>query len=137
MNIVEKAARKLKRTASYTGQLAATPRFGGVQRRCRGMLSPLQYKSIYNLVRNAEDLDIVDVGSAGGATAISMALAKKDMGSTRSIVAVEKCTGGSRSDFGGYDENRAFLDANFAHFGVTQNVKLFPHYLTDENADEL
>lgn len=116
---------------------ARNPRFAAVRRHGRGLLSPGQYAAIYKTVKAAPDLDVIDIGSAGGATAVSAALAKRDAGSERVVIAVEKCEGGSRSSYGGYDENRAFLENNFRHFGVDNRVRLFPHYLTLDNAPDL
>jgi len=129
--------RQIKRTASVAMEAIGAPRFAMIRTQCRGMLTPLQYKEIYDRVSAAPDLDVVDIGAAGGGTTISVALAKADQGHSSGVVAVEKCEGGSRSDFDSYDGNKRFLESNFASFGVADRIRLFPHYLTHENALEV
>ena len=134
---MKKALGRLKRQARVVLESMTEPRFSEVRKHTRGMLTPRQYRAIYDRVRNSEDLDVVDIGSAGGGTPITHALAKKDAGHRSATIAIEKCEGGSRAEYGGYSDNREFLEGNFSRFGVADRIRLFPHYLTYENAADL
>jgi hypothetical protein len=54
-----------------------------------------------------------------------------------SVFVVEKCEGGTRHQYGGYADNLQTLQQNFALFGVSETIRLHPHWLTFENADEV
>ena len=101
------------------------------------MLSPSTYRLIYNTVRALPDLPIVEIGGAAGAGSIALAWALQDSGKKSKVVAIEKCDGGSRSNYGGYDENLKIIQDNFRRFGVEERIVLYPHGLSFENGHEM
>lgn len=112
-------------------------RFFALKQFANGMLAPHVYREMYERVRALPDLDIVEIGGAHGAGSIAIAWALLDSGKTSKVITVEKCEGGSRSDFGDKAENLDTIVANLHAFGVADKVDLFPHYLNEENTDNL
>ena len=110
-----------------------TPRFWEIARRTRGMLNPMIYEYLFRQIAAAPDMDVVEIGGAGGAASIAMALGMKESNKRSKLVVVEKCEGGTRDQYGGYTDNLHTLEKNFAHFGVSETIRLFPHWLTFEN----
>lgn len=113
------------------------PRFYALRKQAGGMLSPAVYERIYKEIQLEPDLDVVEIGGAAGAGSIALYQGMRDSGKHARLVVVERCEGGSRSDFGGREENLRQLQENFRSFGVTENVKIFPHELTIENGEEV
>jgi predicted O-methyltransferase YrrM len=105
-------------------------RYHALKRNANGMLSAKVYKEIYDRISPLPDLDIVEIGGAAGAGSIAIAWAIKESHKSSRLIVVEKCKGGSRSDFGSYDENLQIIQRNFARFGVEEVVLLYPHELT-------
>lgn len=112
-------------------------RFETIRQATGGMLKPQVYQKYYNVVRALPDLDIVEVGAGGGASSIAFAWGMQDAGHDSRLIVVEKCEGGSRAEYGGYDDNYDLLTGNFSQFGVADQIRLFPHYLTMDNKDEV
>ena len=93
-----------------------------IRKRARGMLPAHVYAELYNVARKAPDLDIVEVGAGGGAGSVSIALALVDAGKSSHLITVEKCEGGSRSKYGGRNENLLWLEQVFKDFGVADRI---------------
>ncbi len=136
-NSMLKLLRKIKRKSMLALDDIRFPRYSKVRRLGRGLLTARIYKAIYESAKNAEDGDIVDIGAAGGATTVSLALALKEKGSAARVIAVEKCEGGSRTQYGNYSDNKEFLESNLHGFSVQDHAVIFPHYLTEHNAADL
>lgn len=105
--------------------------------KCNGMLPPSVYKKIYEAVYELPDLDIIEIGGAAGAGSIATALAMKESNKKSRLIVIEKCEGGSRSEFGRYQENLNLINSNFKEFEVENNVLLYPHELTFENGEDV
>lgn len=112
-------------------------RFFALKQFTHGMLSPDVYREFYQRVKALPDYDILEIGGAHGAGSISMAWGLIDSGKSSKVITVEKCEGGSRSDFGGRSENLDTIVANLKAFGVDHKVDLFPHFLTEKNANKV
>lgn len=96
---------------------------------CDGLLNPRVYQRLATLVRTLPDLPFVDIGAAGGAGTIALARGYERSGKVSPVLAVERCEGGSRSVYGGYDDNLERLSANLDRFGVRSRVVIHPHSL--------
>jgi predicted O-methyltransferase YrrM len=131
------ATHDLALTAKRAGYRVATPRWLRLRDEAGGMLSPLVYRRMYRAVRAQPDLDVVEIGGAAGAGSISLAWGMRDAGHTAKLIVVERCEGGSRAAFGGYDDNLARLHANFERFGVADRIELHPHEITLENGADV
>lgn len=130
---VQQAYFRARDTAKYMRH----GRFFALKQFTHGMLSPTVYEELYKRVRDLPEGDVVEIGGAHGAGSIAMGWAMRDSAKNSKIITVEKCEGGSRSDFGGHAENLDTIVANLTAFGVADKVDLFPHYLTEENAADL
>ncbi len=119
------------------GRSAGGPPVERIKREARGMLSTVVYRELYDRVSQLPDLDVVEVGGASGAGSIVIATAMRDSKKRSRLIVAEKCEGGSRSEIGSYAENVELIQRNFRKFGVEDQVRLFPHELTLENADAL
>ena len=117
--------------------IGAEPYFWYVQRRARGMMSPHAYRKLHDLAIGLPDLPFVEVGAAAGASSIALARAIKSAGKRAPIIAIEKCSGGSRTSYGGFDDNLRILKRNLYRFGVFDHVRLFTKRFCESNADEL
>lgn len=96
------------------------------------------YSGLYDRVKTAPDLDILEIGPYRGASTIAMAWAMQDSGKKSRIVTVEKADGGQWHDPGhGHSENIAVLTSNLARQGVADRVTVFPDRVTDENRSEI
>ncbi len=112
-------------------------RFERIVQDTGGMLTPAVYARIHQCVLSAPDGDIIEIGGASGAGTISMALALLESGKRSKVISVEKMIGGSRDEFGGFEENLARYESNLDRWGVRDHVELFPHWLTYENGREV
>lgn len=104
-----------------------------------GLLPVAVYRELSALVAAApRGRDIIEVGGAAGTATISMAwgLGSAAAGGGR-IIVVEKCEGGTRTPYGGWEENRARFERFIRDYGVADRVILYPHYLTLENGAEV
>lgn len=111
-------------------------RFYDLQQETGGLLSPGHYERIFNEIRKLHDFDIVEIGGAAGAASIAIGWAlKRDHKQSRLII-VEKCEGGTRTQYGGKLENLNRLQHNLRRFGVDDQCTIFPEYLTFENGAE-
>jgi predicted O-methyltransferase YrrM len=100
-----------------------------------GMLPVQVYHRLYTHIYRLPDLDIIEIGGGAGATSIAIAWAMQDSGKRSKLIVVEKCEGGSRTNFGGYEQNLAILEGNFERFGVHDRIRLYPHAITQETGD--
>jgi predicted O-methyltransferase YrrM len=101
------------------------------------MLRPTIYRRLYLLARALPDLDIVEIGGASGAASIALALGMKDSGKRARVIVVEKLQGGSRTRYGGYQDNLVIMQSNIRQFGVDDRIVLFPHELTLDNGKDV
>lgn len=104
-----------------------------------GMLPVEVYRALTNLVKRAPaGLDVIEVGGASGAATIAMAWGLRPSGGGHPrVVVVEKCEGGSRTSYGGWEENKARFERFVRRFGVDDRVVLYPHYLTLDRGPEV
>ena len=112
-------------------------RFYALKKATNGMLSPAAYGTLYQLCRALPDREIIEVGAATGTGSIAIALAMQESGKQSKLITVERCEGGSRQEVGGYADNIQLIQQNFARFGVSDRITLFPHEITAANAEEL
>lgn len=100
--------------------------FKKIKKDCNGMLSPLVYKKIYDTTKEVKDGVIVEVGTAHGASSVSIATAIKDENKNKTIsfFSIEKAVGGSREKYGGINENTEIIRKNFEQYNVSQIIKL-------------
>ncbi len=110
-------------------------RFYTLAHAAQGMLTARTYRRLYAAIYSLPDLAIIEIGGGAGASSIAIAWAMRDSGKRSKLIVVEKCEDGSRSEFGGYEQNLARITANFAKFGVSDQIRLFPHVLTPDNGD--
>jgi predicted O-methyltransferase YrrM len=95
-----------------------------------GLLNPLVYQRLCRLVRPLPDLPFVDIGAAGGSATIALARGYARSGKRSPILAIEKCRGGTRLDYGGYADNLARLERNLRRFRVRHRVTLVTEELS-------
>jgi predicted O-methyltransferase YrrM len=112
-------------------------RFTKLKQDTNGMLSPIIYHGLYQLARRLPDLPIVEIGGAAGAGSVALALGMKESGKRSKLIVVEKMEGGSRAEYGGYNENLQRIRDNFRRYGVDDTILLFPEALTFENGHEV
>jgi hypothetical protein len=112
-------------------------RFYKLQRGTEGLLSPAAYKHIHERMRSAPDLDSIEIGGASGSASIAIAWAKMETGQSSKHIVVEKCEGGSRDKYGGFEDNLARFNRHLAEFGAAGKVEIFPHYLTPDNGQQV
>ena len=127
----------IKRHLPDVRPIWAEPYFWYVKRRTRGMMAPFAYRELYDLALGLPDLPFVEVGAGAGASSIALARAFRDSGKRAPVVVIEKCTGRSRRQFGGFDDNLRILKRNLSRFGVRDHVRLFTKSFRKANADEL
>lgn len=109
-------------------------------KRVTGGLLPVEvYRALSVRVRRAPPgLDIIEVGGASGTATIAMASGLRPSGGHYPrVIVVEKCEGGSRSPYGGWEANKARFDRFVRRYGMQDRVVLFPHYLTPERGGEV
>jgi len=116
---------------------AKFPDIARIKRDANGMLRVETYAKLYQEVYELPDMDILEVGGASGAGSIVIAKAMVDSKKKSHLVVVEKCSGGSRETFGSYDDNLQVIKKNFVHFGVADQIRLFPEELRFDNADQV
>src|SRR5918996_792777 len=112
-------------------------RFAVMAATTSGMLSPATYRRIHQRVLDAPDLDFIEVGAAGGSVTVAMGWALKESGKSSSVVAVEKCEGGSRDRYGDFDDNFVRLNHHLQMFGMSDRVRLFTDTLREENGHDV
>ncbi len=98
--------------------------FQKLKRNAHGMLSPSVYKYIYETVCNAPDGDIVEVGTAHGASSIVMALGIKKAGRKGHVYTIDKIEGGSRDRYGDLETNKQIIHGNFNDYNLSNNITL-------------
>ena len=95
------------------------------------------YEEIYKTFRNGLKDDVIEIGGAGGSASIAICWGLKESNSPARLVVVEKCEGGTRTKYGGYQSNLdRYWSAVEAH-GVKNQIHLFAEYLTLENGDQV
>ena len=101
------------------------------------MLHPRVYASLYREARSLSDKPFVEIGAAAGSATIALAWGYRDAGHESRIVAIERCQSGSRSAYGGFQENLTILNRNLTKHRVHDRVNLFTRALTAESAKDL
>jgi hypothetical protein len=91
-----------------------------IRRRCDGMLPPDVYRRVYDTALGNPGSVFVEVGTALAAATLCLA------GKAGVVHSFEKLTGGSRERYGDAAANRRAIEANIAHFGLTDRVAM--HY---------
>lgn len=120
-------------------QMRKYGRFVWMKLQTSGLLGPDHYEAIYNTFRDdaIADSDVVEVGGASGSASIAIAWALKERRSRANLVVVEKFEGGTRAQFGGYDENYRRFQSFMKRYRVAERIRLFPDYLTMENSAQV
>lgn len=94
-----------------------------VKKRANGMLSVDVYQEIYHEAQKAlENTTLLEIGTAHGATTISLALG---VDSKNNILSIDKIIGGSRDKFGSLEENKKIIENNFKYFGVEKKIDFY------------
>lgn len=136
-NDMKQIIEKITQKARGISNRVRHARFYDLKNATGGMLSPAAYATLYALCHALPDRDIIEVGTATGAGSIAIALAMQESGKRSQLITVERCEGGSRQEVGGYAENLRLIEHNFAQFGVSDRITLYPHELTPERTADL
>ena len=91
-----------------------------VRKRCNGMLSSAIYEKIHETAKSAPNGSFIEVGVAHGAATVALASALSTPGIVYSF---EKIIGGSREQFGGFEENKRIITGNIRVFGLEKKVQ--------------
>jgi hypothetical protein len=104
-----------------------------------GLLSVNVYRELTAVVSHGpRGRDIIEIGGAGGSATIAMAWGlNRCTTPCPRIVVVEKCEGGTRTQYGNWETNRARFERFVRSYARQRDVILFPHYLTLENGSEV
>lgn len=114
-------------------------RHAEMARTTEGLLSVPVYRELTAVVSHGpRGRDIIEIGGAGGSATIAMAwgVHRCATHATR-IVVVEKCEGGTRTQYGNWETNRARFERFVRSYTRQTDVVLYPHYLTLENGNEV
>jgi predicted O-methyltransferase YrrM len=101
---------------------SSLPDFEAIAVRCSGMLAPAIYHRLYETAFSAPDGFIVEIGTAGGAATVSLALGLQHAGRSGRVVTVDR--GRPRSGGGDPAGYRDRVKANLRHYGVEDRVDL-------------
>ena len=101
-----------------------------------GMLGAEVYADLARRAATTEDLPFVEIGAAAGTGTIALAWGFAKAGHRSRIYSIERCEGGSRARFGGYQDNLEILERNLTRFGVRDRVELYTQDLTLPTANE-
>ncbi len=113
-------------------------RFEKIAQDADGMLTYNLYARMYEYISNEPDGgDIVEIGGALGAGTITMALALKESGKRGKVITVEKMVGGSRDQYGNFQENLARYKQNLKNWKVDDRTLLFSDWLSYENGHKV
>ena len=120
-------------------QMKKYGRFLWMRMQTEGLLSPEHYEAIHKFFLGCAvcEHDIVEIGGASGSASIAIGWALKERHSKAKLIVVEKFEGGTREKFGGYDENYKRFQEFTRRYGIADRIKLFPDYLTMENAQQV
>ncbi len=104
-----------------------------------GLLPIEVYRELTDLVkRSPQGLDLIEVGGASGAATIAMSWGLQPSSTSAShVIVVEKCEGGSRTPYGGWEANKARFDRFMRRYKLQDRVILFPHNLTLDRGPEV
>lgn len=94
------------------------PDFHALKRYTNGMLSAEAYAGIYAAAQKTKKGDVLDIGTAHGAAAITAALGLPQ----GKVITIDKIKGGSRDQYGDINANVSIILENFAKFGVAGKI---------------
>jgi len=97
-----------------------------------GMLNPEIYELIYDYAQSLGEWNMLEVGAAHGAATIALARGAMDAGHENHVVSFERAEGGSRSEYGGKEENLHILTKNLGKYEVADRVSVVPESVTWE-----
>jgi predicted O-methyltransferase YrrM len=120
-------------------QMKKYGRFLWMKLQTDGLLGADLYEAIHRTFLDDAigDHDIVEVGGASGSASIAIAWALKERRCKSKLVVVEKFEGGTRAQFGGYNENYQRFQEFIKRYGVADRIVLFADYLTMENSQQV
>ena len=120
-------------------QMKKYGRFLWMKLQTDGLLGTEHYEEIHRtfLSNTVGDNDIVEVGGASGSASIAIAWALKEKQRQSKLIVVEKFEGGTRAQYGGFDENHQRFQDFTKRYGVADHIRLFPDYLTIENSQQV
>lgn len=98
-----------------------------------GLLPGEVYEEIFITFRNGIQHDVIEIGGAGGSASIAICWGLKRSGNNAHLIVVEKCEGGTRTKYGGFQSNLDRYWSTAETHGVKKQIKLFPEFLTMEN----
>lgn len=101
---------------------SSLPDFEDIAVRCSGMLAPAIYRRLYEAAFAAPDGCIVEIGTAGGAATVSLALGLQHAGKSGRVITVDR--GRPRTGGGDPASYRDRVTANLTHYGVEDRVEL-------------
>ena len=101
---------------------SSLPDFEDIAVRCSGMLAPAIYRRLYDAAFSAPDGCVVEIGTAGGAATVSLALGLHHAGKSGRVITVDR--GRPRTGGGDPASYRDHVKANFSHYGVEDRVEL-------------
>lgn len=105
-----------------------------VKDRCNGMLSSEIYKKIHEFGKAAPAGSFVEVGAAHGAGTVALASALSGADDRRKVYSFEKILGGSREQFGDFEDNKRILTGNIRSFGLEDRVQFAFGDVSEEHA---
>ena len=102
-----------------------------------GLLPAEVYEEICNTFQNRIANDVIEIGGAGGSASIAICWGLKHANSPVKLIVVEKCEGGTRTKYGGFESNLERYWQAVEFHGVKDQIDLFTEYLTLENGAEV
>lgn len=104
--------------------IRAPEEFTALREGANGMLHSETYERIYRTALSVSDSDVVEIGTAHGASAISAAWGLYDQDSRSRVYTLDRLEGGSRAAYGGRTTNEQIVAQNLQRFGVKDRVEL-------------
>jgi predicted O-methyltransferase YrrM len=101
--------------------------YRGLTRNANGLMSPQQYKEIYDCaygIAKQSNLSMIEIGAAHGATTISLVKGIEDANSESKVYTVDRMKGGSREKYGNVEENEKIFKSNIKKYDLSNKVEL-------------
>jgi len=102
-----------------------------------GLLPAEVYEEIYSTFSKRIANDVIEIGGAGGSASIAICWGLRHANSPAKLIVVEKCEGGTRTKYGGFESNLERYWRAVESHGVKEQIDLFTEYLTLENGAEV